>query len=121
MKLVELELKDLITPDQFELTSEDELFDSFVTAVNNELENAVNSENEIFATADANVEVILNADDDFSVEVTSQMVAALNSLYQQIGWREVTYEHQEETDDNYESHVFKFYFKSDSSIPGLSL
>jgi len=114
MKLVEVDLKDLITPDKFELTSEDDLFDRLVSIVNNELENEADNGEEIFDTAEACVEIILNADDDFSNDITPEMAVALNELYQSIGWKEVTYEHQEETEEYEESHVFKFYFKHKS-------
>jgi hypothetical protein len=120
MKLVEMQVSDLIKPDQFKLTSQDELFDRLVSVVNNELDDAVNKADEIFETSDAHVEVILNADDDFSDDVTEDMVAALNTLYQQVGWKGIEYTHQDETEDEYESHTFKFYFKN-KAIPGISL
>ena len=121
MYLVEMKMEDLITPDQFELTSQDDLFDRLVSVVNNELEEATTGENEIFATEEAHIEVILNADDDFSEDVTPEMVKSLAALYQSIGWKTVTYEHQEENEDNYESHIFKFYFCTQPSTPGISL
>jgi thiamine phosphate synthase YjbQ (UPF0047 family) len=120
MNLVAVDLKDLITPDKFELTSEDDLFDRLVSVVNNMLEDEAESGEEIYETSEAHVEINLNVDDDFSDDVTPDMVSALNKLYQSIGWREVTYEHTEETEDEYASHIFKFYFKRNST-PGVSL
>lgn len=121
MNLVEVQVSDLIGPDRFEITSEDDLFDKLVNVINNELENIADSGEEIFATSNAHIEVILNADDDFDQDVTPDMVAAVEALYQSIGWKNVTYEHQEEDADSYESHIFKFYFCSQPSTSRLSL
>jgi hypothetical protein len=119
MNLVDVQLKDLIKPDKFPLTSEDDLFDRLVNVVNTALENEADNGDEIYETSDAHVEIFLDANDDFSDTVTSEMVAALEALYQQVGWQKVTHEHQEETEDNYEGHIFKFYFKH-KVIPGIS-
>ena len=123
MNLVEMEVRDLVTPDRFEITSEDDLFDKLVNAINNELENEAESGEERFATSNAHIEVILNRDDDFSEDVTPDMALAVEKLYQSVGWANVSYEHQLENDDCYESHIFKFYFSSQSSmiLPGLAL
>jgi hypothetical protein len=118
MRLVEMKLEDLIRPDQFELTSQDDLFDRLVQAVNNALEDELNNGDELFETSDAHVEIVLDANDDYDGDVTPDMVEALETLYKEIGWQKVTYAHQEETENEYESHNFNFYFKT---IPGVSL
>lgn len=118
MKLVDMKLEDLVKPEQFELTSQDDLFDRLVQAVNNALDDEVNNGNEVFETSDAHIEISLNVDDDYDGDVTPDMIEALETLYKQVGWQKVTYEHFEETEDKYESHNFKFYFKT---LAGVTL
>ena len=110
MKLTEFSKQDLVTPDQFTLVSQDDLFDKLVTTVNDELIFELDSENERYDTADAHIEAVLT-DRDFDDEISQEMINEVCKLYMSVGWRLVTYEHNPETDDEYEAHIFKFYFK----------
>jgi len=120
MNLTEFDPKDLVGPDRFELTSQDDLFNKLVEAVNSELEDFAGYDDEIYATEEAHIEITLTVD-EFEEDITLEMVKSLQALYQTIGWKTITYEHQEETDDYVESHVFKFYFCTQPGVGALTV
>lgn len=122
MNLVGLKIEDLIGPSQFDLMSEDNLFNKLVTAVNNELKNELDSGAEHFDQPAAHIEISLLLDNgDFNHNVTDEMIKNLNDIYKRVGWKAVTYEFQEETVDLYASHVFRFYFNAPPSLNITSL
>lgn len=116
MNLVDLKHEDLIKPDQFEVVSSDQLFDQFVSLINDELQNILDDGTEFYDNVDSHINVVINGD-DFSPEITDALIANMIELYQSIGWAKVTSQHFEESEDEYDRYEFDFYFKI---LPGTN-
>jgi phosphoenolpyruvate synthase/pyruvate phosphate dikinase len=127
MKQEKLKPMELVSPDQFELITQDKLYDKFIEVINDELERLSKENNEIYDTADAHISVELLEEglEDFGEDIMKKampvdLLQEIIQAYQEVGWPYIDYEYHPETDDEYATHEFKFYFKN-QSIPGINV
>jgi len=115
MKLTNISNEDLVSPKDFTLVSQDDLYENLVETINNELGRmADDTDVQIFATADASVEICLSTDELIEEAYLPEMIYEVRRLYQSKGWKDVTYEFIEEDEDSYASHTFTFFFPNDN-------
>jgi hypothetical protein len=125
MNLQKLKVEDLVGPDMFELTTQDQLFESIVTRINRELIDAAEDHEEIYDAQDAHMQIELLVDEDDADDIvenkpfSDEIISSIVKVYERAGWSEVFYEFHEETDSEYTTHEFKFYFKPQTKSMGI--
>jgi len=110
MKLTNIKHEDLIGPESFKLLSQDDLLNDLVEAINYDLSQEADSEDEIYDTSEASVEISLSTDDLPDEAYSPEIIEEVRQLYLSKGWKGVTYKFTEEDDDSYASHKFTFFF-----------
>jgi len=113
--------EDLVKPSDFELTTQDVLFEEVLQTVNDELEQVRDSGEEIYESSDANVIVTLDEDAGGDEAISGDIIARIKQTYQEIGWKDVTYKFEEEEEDTYAVHTFTFFFNVTSTGHAFNL
>ena len=117
MKLTNITLEDLVGPEQFNLISQDEIFEDLVKCINKNLEEAIDSE-EIFDSSDAKVEIFIGIDETENVvenAYSPDIIESVRATFNAKGWANIAYEFKDEDEDSYASHKFIFYFPQKDS------
>lgn len=105
-------IENLTKPTDFDLVTQQDLFEELVNDIDSDLSDQIT--NTYYDGEDSHVEVIIENDDLYSKDIINDV----QELFCNVGWSSVTYEHKDETEDDCASHRFKFYF---SRTPMLGL
>ena len=91
-ELVSTEPPRLIKPSDFQLISNNEIFNDFIKMVNDEL--IMCSQKEVYAPS-ASTSVTIYITNTLNKHVSKDMIKELIELYKAIGWEDVTYKYEE--------------------------
>jgi len=110
MKLTNIKHEDLIGPESFKLLSQDDLLNDLVETINDDLSQQADSEDEIYDTSEASVEISLSTDNLPDDAYSPEIIEEVRQLYLSKGWKGVTYEFAEEDEESFAAHNFTFFF-----------
>ena len=111
MKYTYENAENLTKPGDFELVTEQDLFESLVNDIEYELNNSV-SRGTYYDKSDECVKINIKNDEIYSRDV----IESVYELFAKVGWYKIEYSHIAETDDDEAQHIFKFYFYNSQNV-----